>query len=100
MRVPPEVIEFLKRGEGMVVFPEGTYYRNVMGPGQLGMVRLTRSRSRLTLPFIPVGIRYFRKGWRTLVHVQFGEAIYSEPDISTKTLLDRAMKEIARLSGL
>ena len=35
-----------------------------------------------------------------LYYVCYGEAIYSEPDISTKTLLDRAMKEIARLSGL
>jgi 1-acyl-sn-glycerol-3-phosphate acyltransferase len=47
-------IQLLEKGEGVVIFPEGTYYHNKMGPGQTGMVRC--GRSRLKLPFIPVGI--------------------------------------------
>jgi 1-acyl-sn-glycerol-3-phosphate acyltransferase len=30
---------FLGQGEGVVVFPEGTYYTNKMGPGNVGIVR-------------------------------------------------------------
>jgi 1-acyl-sn-glycerol-3-phosphate acyltransferase len=35
-------IELLEKGEGVVIFPEGTYYRNKMGPGQTGMVRFVQ----------------------------------------------------------
>ena len=92
------LIAFLREGEGAVVFPEGTYYRNKMGQGHLGMVRLILSR--LPLPFIPVGIRYSRKRLRTLVEINFGKPFYAEPDTSAGKLLDHMMKEIAELSGL
>ncbi|MBW1798167.1 MAG: 1-acyl-sn-glycerol-3-phosphate acyltransferase [Deltaproteobacteria bacterium] len=92
------LIEFLKEGEGIVVFPEGTYYRGRMGPGQTGMVRLILSR--LKVPFIPVGINYSRKGARTLVRIRFGNAIYGDSSAPANEFLDRIMKEIAQLSGM
>jgi 1-acyl-sn-glycerol-3-phosphate acyltransferase len=92
------MIEFLKHGEGIVVFPEGTYYRNKMGPGHVGVVRLILSR--LSLPFIPVGVNYSVKGTRTLVRIKFGKAIYADPAASASLFLDNVMKEIAGLSGL
>jgi 1-acyl-sn-glycerol-3-phosphate acyltransferase len=92
------LIEFLKKGEGIVVFPEGTYYRGRMGRGQTGMVRLILSR--LKLPFIPVGINYSRQGARTLVHIRFGNAFYGDSSASANEFLDRIMKEIAQLSGM
>lgn len=92
------IIEFLKKGEGVVVFPEGTYYRNKMGPGHVGIVRLIVSR--LSLPFIPVGMNYSGKGARTLVRINFGKALYADSAASPGSFLDNVMKEIGELSGL
>lgn len=92
------IIEFLKKGEGVVVFPEGTYYRNKMGPGHVGIVRLIISR--LSLPFIPVGMNYSGKGARTLVRINFGKALYADSAASPGSFLDNVMKEIGELSGL
>ena len=92
------MIEFLKKGEGVVVFPEGTYYRNRMGPGHVGVVRLIISH--LSLPFIPVGINYSGKGTRTSVRINFGKALYADSATSAGLFLDNAMREIAVLSGL
>ena len=92
------MIEFLKGGEGVVIFPEGTYFKNVMGPGHTGIIR--HILSRFILPFIPVGINYSGKGLRTLVRINFGKPIYADPEISANLFLDDIMKEIAQLSGL
>ena len=91
-------IEFLKKGEGVVVFPEGTYYRGKMGHGHDGMVRLILSR--LSLPFLPVGVKYSKKGWRTLVQINFGEACCADSATSARMFLDHIMGKIAQLSGL
>lgn len=92
------ILECLKRGEGVVVFPEGTYYRNTMGPGRVGIVKLILAR--FSVPFIPVGICYSRKRTRTLVRINFGRAFFPDPGASASTFLDKVMKEIAALSGL
>jgi len=92
------MIKFLIKGEGVVVFPEGTYYRNKIGPAHAGIVRLILSR--FSIPFIPVGMNYSRKGVRALVRINFGKAIYPDPSASAGPLLDTIMKEIAGLSGL
>ena len=91
------LIEYLKAGEGVVVFPEGTYYTNGVGPGRIGMVRFILSR--FTLPFIPVGIHYSRRGIRTLVQVNFGKAVHPRSASSVSSFLDTIMKQIAVLSG-
>jgi len=91
-------IQLLEKGEGVVIFPEGTYYRNKMGPGQTGMVRFVFSR--LKLPFIPVGINYATNGWRTRVRINFGKAFHTDPTLTADTFVNRMMKEIAALSGL
>ena len=92
------MIEFLKKGEGIVVFPEGTYYRNKIGPAHAGIVRFVLSR--FSIPFIPVGMNYLGKGVRTLVRINFGKAIYADPSVPASSFLDNVMKEIAGLSGL
>jgi 1-acyl-sn-glycerol-3-phosphate acyltransferase len=92
------LIEYLKGGEGVVVFPEGTYYKSSVGPGRIGVVRLIVSR--FSLPFIPVGIHYSRKGIRTLVQVNFGRAVRPHSASSASAFLDKVMKQIAALSGL
>ncbi len=90
--------EYLQKGEGVVVFPEGTYYEKKMGPGRVGLVRFVFSR--FSLPFIPVGINYSSRGGRTLVRINFGTARYPDPGISPNTFLSMIMKEIRLLSGL
>jgi len=92
------MIEFLKKGEGLVVFPEGTYYRNTIGSAHTGIVRFLLSR--FSFSFIPVGMNYSGKGVRTLVRINFGKAIYSDPSVPVSSFLDNVMKEIAGLSGL
>lgn len=91
------LIQFLGNGEGVVVFPEGTYYRNEMGPGHAGILRLILSR--LSLPFVPVGIRYLRAGLRTSVMIKFGQTFNGDQNTSYKEFLDHMMGEIASLSG-
>ena len=92
------LISLLREGEGAVVFPEGTYYSNKMGPGHVGLIRLILSR--MTPPFIPVGVNYSRKGFRTLVRVNYGKPVYAESGTSPSELLDHMMKQIEELSGL
>jgi 1-acyl-sn-glycerol-3-phosphate acyltransferase len=91
-------IELLEKGEGVVIFPEGTYYRNKMGPGQTGMVRFVLSR--LALPFVPVGINYSSPGGRILVRINFGKPFYADPALSADTFVNSMMEKIAQLSGL
>jgi 1-acyl-sn-glycerol-3-phosphate acyltransferase len=88
----------LEKGEGVVIFPEGTYYRNKMGPVQTGVVRFVLSR--LNLPFIPVGINYAASGLRTRVRIHFGKAFQTDSALAADTFVSHMMKEIAALSGL
>ncbi len=92
------MIDLLRKGEGIVLFPEGTYYRNKMGPGHAGLIRIILSRSRA--PFIPVGIEYSGKRGRTLVRINFGRPVYEESCAGAEQFLNQIMKEIALLSGL
>ncbi len=92
------MIQFLKRGKGVVIFPEGTYYVNKMGPGKSGMLRLIVSR--LTFPLVPVGIQYEKSHPRTAVRVRFGHPIYPSRNAPPDIILDTIMNQIATLSGL
>jgi len=92
------VMAALKSGEGVVVFPEGTYYLNRMGPGKPGLVRLIIGRT--AAPLIPAGLRYREGKGKTEVHVCFGAPIYPDASGPSRSALDRVMREIAVLSGL
>lgn len=92
------IVELLRREEGVAVFPEGTYFRDRMGPAHIGIVRLILSKT--TPPFIPVGIKYCRNAGRVSVRIRFGNPFHKDPSIPANEFLDRMMKEIARLSGL
>jgi 1-acyl-sn-glycerol-3-phosphate acyltransferase len=88
----------LQAGERIVLFPEGTYYEQTMGPGRVGLLRLLRSRMRLV--YVPVGVRYEKERGRTRVDIRFGPAIPDEEALPVEDFLNRIMAEIARLSGL
>jgi len=92
-----QMIAVLKNGEGVVIFPEGTYYNGHVGPGHVGLIRMVSSR--LVLPFIPVGIRYSKDGIRARVQINFGIPIYKDTSVAADRFVHRVMWEIARLSG-
>ncbi|SPD74885.1 Acyltransferase [uncultured Desulfobacterium sp.] len=93
------VVDQLMSGEGVVLFPEGTYFRERMGPGRTGLIRLILTR--FSPPFIPIGLRYIRIGlMKTEVRVNFGRRVFSDTEEPVNIFVDRVMKEIARLSGI
>ena len=87
----------LQRGEGVVIFPEGTYYRERMGSGHSGLIRMVFAR--FSIPCMPVGIRYAKKTWRQHVDIFIGMPVYSDPARDAGETHEYIMKEIARLSG-
>lgn len=92
------MVHYITSGEGIVVFPEGTYYRGKMGPGKTGILRLITSR--FSLPLIPAGIHYSQRGIRRLVKIRFGEPILPDKSWTPHQTLKMVMDQIARLSGL
>lgn len=90
-------IRMLEKGEGVVLYPEGTYFRKKMGPGHTGMLRFILAR--LAMPLIPVGIHYRLAGWRIHVKVAIGQVTYQRPFEPADQLLIRLMGEMAVLSG-
>ncbi len=93
-----KIIEILNQRQGIVLFPEGTYYMNKIGPGKTGIIKMIQSR--LNVPFIPVGINYVKVGFRNQVTINFGKPIYAEKEMTPSMLLHILMKNIAELSGL
>ena len=91
------VVGLANEGAAVVVFPEGTYYRNCIGSGHVGLIRLIHSQ--IEIPFIPVGIRYSGKGLRKRVEIKFGRAVAWESSTEPEDFLALAMKEIRTLSG-
>ena len=92
------LVDLLRGGGGLVIFPEGTYYRNSMGSGHVGLIRLIYSQIRA--PLIPAGIRYSRKGMRRRVDIHFGETLPWESSATPEAFLATAMQGIRALSGL
>ena len=95
----------LNEKEFVVVFPEGTYYPNSMGRGKHRLVeRILRIQGRVggkgAIPFIPIGIRYREKRFRTEVEVKVGPAIFSPGGADAEGFTRRILEEIARLSKI
>ncbi len=97
-RALKQMIAVLKYGEGLAIFPEGTYYNEHMGPGRVGLIRMVSTR--FALPFIPVGIRYPKGGIRARVQINFGTPIYNDTSVAADQFVHRIMQEIAQLSSL
>lgn len=88
----------LNRNVGIVIFPEGTYYRNQVGRGRAGLIKMIRAR--VNVPFVPVGIHYEERKGRGLLKIKFGKPMLPEADVATELFLEKIMKEIAILSEL
>jgi len=99
-----QLILLLKTNEKIVIFPEGTYFRNIVGAGKSRLVRMIlkfQKELKQKIPFVPVGIRYGeRKGWRRQVTICIGSPLYAERESDAIALTERAMKEIGHLSQI
>jgi 1-acyl-sn-glycerol-3-phosphate acyltransferase len=95
------LISLLRTGEKIVIFPEGTYFRQGVGLGKsrlLQMILKFQTELGYPIPFIPVGIRYGeRSGWRRRVEVCIGSPLFAEKESDAIPLTNRAMEEISRL---
>lgn len=90
--------QLMAEGEGIVVFPEGTYYPHGIGPGHAGMIRFIINRFQM--PVVPVGIQYRKSAARIKARVNFGEAEYAYPTPVKRPWVQSVMHRIAMLSGL
>ena len=98
------LVSFLRAGEKIVIFPEGTYIRNGVGSGKsrlLQMILKFQSELRDPIPFIPVGIRYGeRSRWRRRVEVCIGSPLFADRESDAIPLTHRAIEEISHLCRL
>ena len=91
----------LKDQERIVLFPEGTYFRGVVGAGKNRLVQMIlkcQSSFEQPIPFVPVGIRYGeRSGWRRRVEICIGSPLFAEGGSDASGLTRRVMSEISHL---
>jgi 1-acyl-sn-glycerol-3-phosphate acyltransferase len=94
----------LRAGEKIVLFPEGTYVRDVVGSGKSRLIEMIlRFQSELKdpIPFVPVGIRYGKRvGWRRRVEICVGHPLFRERASDAIPLTNQVMKEISCLCRL
>jgi 1-acyl-sn-glycerol-3-phosphate acyltransferase len=97
--------DLLRKGERVVIFPEGTYYRGGMGRGKsrlIGMILKFQERYKYPapIPFIPVGIVYGREQLRKRVTIAIGTPLYAEQADGAQAFTRIVMEAIARLSEM
>ena len=86
----------LRKGDGLAIFPEGTYVRGEVGPARAGLMRMISSR--FSVPFIPAGFFYKGRSPRVEVTIRFGRPLFHDRFPSKEGFVQGAMEEIARLS--
>lgn len=92
------LVQLLEQGEGIVIFPEGTYFENRMGPARTGLIRFIRARLP-EVPYVPVGVRYRAAGCGWRVAIVFGRPVRAGA-AHIEAFAARMMDEIARLSDM
>jgi 1-acyl-sn-glycerol-3-phosphate acyltransferase len=98
------LFSLLRAGEKIVIFPEGTYFREAVGSGKsrlLQMIIGLQGELEYPIPFVPVGIRYReRVGWRRRVEIRIGHPLFAEKESDAISLTHQVMEEISHLCCL
>jgi 1-acyl-sn-glycerol-3-phosphate acyltransferase len=88
----------------IVIFPEGTYFRGVVGLGKnrfIQMILQFQSQLGGKISFVPVGIQYGERSWgRRSVEIRIGRPLFADEKSEAGYLTDQVMEEIGRLSQL
>ena len=95
----------LKKKQYVVIFPEGTYYREVMGKGKSRLIKMILKFQEAEnlpqpIPFIPVGVIYKKQGIRTAVTISIGKPLFARTESEAQSFTHTIMGEIAHLSNL
>src|SRR3989304_2666111 len=98
------LFSLLKAGEKIVIFPEGTYSRDIVGTGKSRLVKMIlrfQLELKERIPLFPVGIRYGeRAGWRRRVMICIGSPLFAEAESDAISFTAQVMEEISRLCRL
>jgi len=97
------LLPLLSQRAFLVLFPEGTYFVNRVGPGKHRLIQLLlklQGQDGLGfLPFVPVGVAYEPRAWGYTVHVRLGPPLSAPSPRLAPDLTEALMARIARLSG-
>jgi 1-acyl-sn-glycerol-3-phosphate acyltransferase len=91
------IIQKLSCGEGIVLFPEGTYYKDRIGKGHPGLIRYIHEN--IDTLFIPVGIKYNKLRNRPEVRINIGNPLNGADIKDSQLLFTSIMNQITNLSG-
>jgi 1-acyl-sn-glycerol-3-phosphate acyltransferase len=91
------ILQKLSSGEGVVLFPEGTYFKEQIGKGHPGLIRYIHEN--IDTLFIPVGIEYRKRKYRTGVRINIGNAMKGDDFKDSQPLFAGIMSQISKLSG-
>jgi 1-acyl-sn-glycerol-3-phosphate acyltransferase len=91
------LLQKLSSGEGVVVFPEGTFYKDQIGKGYPGLIRYIHEN--INTLFVPAGIEYRKQRYRTDVRINIGNPLRGADYKDTQSLFTSIMSQIAKLSG-
>jgi 1-acyl-sn-glycerol-3-phosphate acyltransferase len=87
----------------IVLFPEGTYFVDRVGPGKHRLIqmllKLQGQNGLGLLPFVPVGVAYVPRGRGYTVHVRLSPPLTAPGPRQALELTKTLMVRIARLSG-
>ena len=95
----------LKQEQPVVIFPEGTYYREKVGRGKSRLIKMILKFQETEnlpdpIPFIPVGVIYGKKGLRKPVIITIGKPLYAARENEAQELTREIMGAIASLSNM
>ena len=98
-----KLLPLLEKGACIVLFPEGTYFRDRVGPGKHRLIqlllKLQGQNGLAPLPFIPVGLTYRPRDLGYDVALNIGPSLSSPDSRQAMALTDSLMDRIARLCG-
>lgn len=101
------VERLLQKGDFIVLYPEGTYYPHCMGRGKhrfiqrlLAFQEKKGRREPKPVPFVPMGIQFAEKKFRSAVNVKIGKPLFAREEEEAMALTSLIMEQIAQLSGL